>query len=102
MTFADAWRTEDQNRGSLLQPGITGGQCADMGLGQHGYRGEVEARQRLGRIELRLGTMALDAALAAFGHLMFEQRGQKPAGLPAFFVGALSELGPQSSDGGQS
>jgi len=52
-----------------------------VGLGQHRYRREVEGRQRLGRIELRLGAMALDAALATFIHLVFEQRGHKAGGL---------------------
>ena len=45
--------------------------------------------------------MALDAALAAFGHLVFEQRGQEAGRLPAFLVRALGELGPQPPDRGQ-
>jgi hypothetical protein len=101
MALAHARRAEDQDRGALVEPGAATGQRHDVRLGQHRHLGEVEARQRLGCIELRLGPMALGAALGALGHLVFQQAPQEATRWPTVLVRALCQFRPQPSDRGQ-
>ena len=50
VALASAGRTEDQNRGAAVEPGVATGQGHDVGLGEHGHLGELEAGERLGTI----------------------------------------------------
>jgi hypothetical protein len=93
--------SEDQDRGALVEPGIAAGQRHDVRLGQHRHLGEVEAGQRLGHVEQRLGAMAFDAPLGPLGEFMLEQPTQEARRRPALLVRAVSELRPQPADGGQ-
>jgi hypothetical protein len=45
--------------------------------------------------------MALDAAAAAFGHLMLGDGGEEAGSWPTLLVGPFSKLRPQGLDGGQ-
>jgi hypothetical protein len=98
VALAHTGRAEDQDRRPFLQPGVAARERHDVGLREHRYLGELEAGQRLGRIELRLGAMAFDTPLGAFGQFVFEQCTQEAARRPALLVGALGKLRPQSAD----
>jgi len=98
VALASAGRTEDQNRGAAVEPGVATGQGHDVGLGEHGHLGELEAGERLGRIELRLDAVPFDAPLGSLSHLVLEEAAQEARSRPAFLVGALGELGPEPAD----
>ena len=99
--FARARRTEQQQVGALVQPGIAGGQGRDARSAQHGHMGEIEAVERLVRRQARFGQVALDAPLHPFSHLQLGKSGEEACGGPALAVGPLGHLGPQAADGGQ-
>lgn len=65
-----------------------------MGLRDHRHHAEVEAVERLGRIEARFDAMPFDAPFHSLGEFVLEQRTKQPRGLPALLVGALGKLGP--------
>jgi len=73
VALASATRTEDQNRGAAVEPGVATGQGHDVGLGEHGHLGDLvleeaaqEARSRqavfdgaaVAKLELREAVMA--------------------------------------------
>lgn len=101
MALAATWRTEDQDVGPFVEPGVTDGQRHDVGLGDHRYCIEVEAGQRLGRVQARFRALSFDTTLRSLGQLMLEQGTQQPGCLPAFLVGTLRELRPEAADGWQ-
>jgi len=85
VALASATRTEDQNRGAAVEPGVATGQGHDVGLGEHRHLGELEAGERLGRIELRLDAVPFDAPLGSLGDLVLEggrPGSAQPASLP--------------------
>ncbi len=96
-----AGRPEAQDVGALLQPGIAGSQRHDVGLADHGNRGEVEAVEGFAGGQAGLDKVALNAPLRPLGDFQLGQGGQKPFGGPAFAVGASGELGPQAREGGK-
>ena len=49
-----------------------------MRLRYHGDNAEVEGGKRLGRIQVRFGTMTLDSSFGPLGKFMLEQRTKKP------------------------
>src|SRR5659263_353425 len=101
MALANTRWTKDQNSGPLVNPGVPAGQCHDVGLGEHRHLGKLEAGQRLGRIELRLGAMALYSPLGPFSQFVFQQPTQKATRRPTLLVRALGKLRPQSANRGQ-
>lgn len=67
---------------------------------------EVEAVERLGGRQARLGEMALDAAVAALGDLVFGEGREESRGGPTLpilgeGVGTFGEARPDVLDGGQ-
>jgi hypothetical protein len=92
---------EEQDVGTLLQPGIARRQRHDLGFRDHWHGLEVECGECLAGGQTRLGEMALHAAATAVGHFVLGQRCQEAGCRPAFLVGLLGKLGPPQFDSGQ-
>src|SRR3954468_22193915 len=101
MALAGAWRAEEENVGTLLQPGITRGQRHDLGLGDHWYGLEVKGHERLAGGQTRLDDMSLQAAASAVGDLVLSKRRQEACCRPTFLIGLLGKLGPSHLDARQ-
>ena len=98
VALAAAGRAEDEQVVALLEPAVAGDERHHLGLREHRHGVEVEAVEGLAGRQARLGEMALDAAAAAFGDLVFGERGKEAGGGPALLVGALGEAGPDVLD----
>src|SRR4029077_1120077 len=62
MALAAAGRTEEEQIGALLEPGVAGGNRHDLGPGDHRHGLELEGVEGLARQEAGFGETALDAA----------------------------------------
>jgi len=101
MTFAATRGTEDEQVVTLLEPAVAGDERHDLGLRERRDGIEVEAVKGLAGKQARFGEVALDAAAAAFGDLVFCERGEEPGSGPALLVGTLGEAGPDMLDARQ-
>ncbi len=70
MSFPATGRAEDQYGGPFVQPRIAASQCHDVCFGDHRHRAEVKGGERLGRIQMRLGAMTLDAPFGPLGQFV--------------------------------
>jgi hypothetical protein len=61
MRLARAARTEEQDVGSLLEPGVPARQSEHVGLAQARHGGELEGGERLARRQVGLGEVTRDA-----------------------------------------
>src|SRR5450830_1070408 len=100
MTFSNAWWPKDQYRGPLVDPGASTSQRHNVGLGEHGYLGKLEACQRLGHIQLGLPSVTLESALGPLGQFVLQQAAQETPSRPPLFVRTLSKLLPQPAHRG--
>jgi hypothetical protein len=71
MRLAGPARSEQQDVGALLEPGITAGKRRHMRMADHRHAGEVEAAERLARWQSRCQQVSLGASLRAFGEFEF-------------------------------
>ena len=101
MALSAAGRSEEEQIGALVEPGVAGGDRHDLGLGDHRHGVEVEGVEGLARRQAGLGEMALDAASIALGEFVFGDGGEEAGGGPAFLVGLFGESGPDELDGGK-
>jgi hypothetical protein len=101
VALAAAGWAEQQQVGTLLEPGVAGGERHQAGLAEHRHDGEVEAVERLVGRQPGLGEMTLDATPGPLGDLELGQGGEEPSGGPSLLVGARGPVGPEAADGGQ-
>jgi hypothetical protein len=101
MRFAAAGSADQDDVGPAGDPGVTGADRHDMGLGDHRHDVEVEAVEGLARQEPGFAQVTLDAAAVAFGDLVLGQRGEEARRRPALLVGAQGERRPALLDRGQ-
>jgi hypothetical protein len=91
MGFAAAGRSEQDQVGTGLQPGVCGDKRHDPGFG-NGWNGvEVEAGKGLAGRQAGFGEVAFDPPLSAFSNLVFRNGRKHSCGGPAFLVCPFGE-----------
>ena len=101
MALAAARRTEQQQVGAVVEPGIAGGERHDLRLADDRHGLEVEGVEALAGRQPGLGEMAFQAAAVALGHLVLDQCRQEAGRRPTLLVGLRGERRPHLLDGGE-
>lgn len=100
--LADAARAEDEDVAAVAYPAVAGCERVELRPIHARRERDIEARQRLAGWQPRCAPTRRDAALVAFGGLMFEQRLKEARMAPARFDGLGAEVLPEPRDRRQS